>query len=970
MRPMGIPKKLERFARLLILGNLAILAVLTLTVVMALQASRQTYVQRAQETAENLAYTLSLGISAEIRQIDNALLSTSEQLSMMEDTGKVAPDVMLSVAARHRDRVPQVDAVRVADLGGLVRTEDPAVNNSIADRDYFQQALKTPGQLVVSEPVKGRITQKWGVVLARARMATNGQLRGVIYANLSSNHLVDRFDDFSLGSQGAIALRSDSNQLIARYSAMDRGSSIGLGTSNISEDFKKALAANPNKGFFITRTVLDGVERASAYQRVPGFPMVVTVGLGTADFYAPWSGQAQQMIFLGGVLALMVVSASLMFYRRQAIQLHAQEEIASLASERGAMLQSGLVGMSKLKDRIVLWNNQAVTAIYGYGPTELVGHNSRVLYPDDATYMHVGKAYSQLDVGGQYRTQVQMVRKDGKIIWVDLSGSSLGNGESLWMMVDITAVKESEYRHRAIVEEQSELVSLARQDGTLLYVNPAYARHFRTEPSTFVGKNLFDFVEPADRAAVRAQVDAVFESGQMAESENRMVEPDGSEVWIAWSNSIQIGADGERLLHSVGRDVTRRTLAEKALNASQDFLVRTGHLAGVGGWEVDLVAGVIQWSDEVCHIHDMPPGHVPSMEEAVGYYLPEDHAPLQEAMRLAMEERKPFDMELTMITATGRRIAVRTVGECEFDEQGKPVRMAGALQDITARKALEATLRAVVETIPAMVAVLDRDLRFLMVNRAFERWREKDRGSINGKTMLEVLGQAEFERSLPWAQRALAGETVSYEKDYPGATHNRHVSLSYVPLRLDDGSINGMISVAQDITLHRSEQARLLDLSERDTLTGLLNRAGFTRFLTSECETGGANNLALLYIDLDRFKPVNDSYGHAVGDEVLQQFAHRLLKLVRPTDAVARLGGDEFSIVLTNVRQHSNADAVADKVVEAAQAPFAVGELAILIGASVGVAFGADGPHGWKGLVERADAKVYAAKAAGRGRRA
>lgn len=193
---------------------------------------------------------------------------------------------------------------------------------------------------------------------------------------------------------------------------------------------------------------------------------------------------------------------------------------------------------------------------------------------------------------------------------------------------------------------------------------------------------------------------------------------------------------------------------------------------------------------------------------------------------------------------------------------------------------------------------------YRFANRACEQWCGRPRGMVVGRSLPEVLGEDDYQRSLAWVQRALAGETVSFEKD-----------------------------------------------------TGVLKRAGFERYLQHKVQEGDATGLALLYIDLDRFKPINDTHDHPVGDEVLRRFA-------------ARLGGDEFAIVLSGVREKANADTVANKVVEAAHAPFYTGALKLEIGASVGVAQGAGDGEGWQGLVARADAMVYRAKAEGRGRRA
>ena len=154
---------------------------------------------------------------------------------------------------------------------------------------------------------------------------------------------------------------------------------------------------------------------------------------------------------------------------------------------------------------------------------------------------------------------------------------------------------------------------------------------------------------------------------------------------------------------------------------------------------------------------------------------------------------------------------------------------------------------------------------------------------------------------------------------------------------------------------------------EKDT--GVLNRAGFERYLQHKVQEGDATGLALLYIDLGRFAHQRHPWPPG-RREVLRQFAARQQAAVRPTDAVARLAGDEFAIVLSGVREKANADTMANKVVEAVHAPFYTGALKLEIGASVGVAQGARDGEGWQGLVARADAMVYRAKAEGRGRRA
>ncbi|WP_179106975.1 diguanylate cyclase domain-containing protein [Variovorax sp. KK3] len=334
--------------------------------------------------------------------------------------------------------------------------------------------------------------------------------------------------------------------------------------------------------------------------------------------------------------------------------------------------------------------------------------------------------------------------------------------------------------------------------------------------------------------------------------------------------------------------------------------------------------------------------------------------------------------ETTVYVANQRIVNVDQMVIAHRGADGRVNLYSSIMRDITDELAVEreqqrqaATLRSVAEAIPAIVAVVGRDGRYRFVNSAFERWSGMARAAIVGHTMQEVIGPDEHARSQAWIDRALAGETVSFEKDYPDRTDVRHLAFNFIPLWLDGGEgrgeVDGFVAVGMDVTSHKQENVRLLQLSQRDPLTGLLNRSGFEAWLNQH---GSTHALAILYIDLDRFKQVNDTHGHAVGDQLLQQVAQRFHALVRPTDAVARLGGDEFAIALAGIRDGTHADAIAEKVVASAEPPFEVGGLQLEIGASVGVALGSDSDGGWRALVARADALLYKAKAAGRGRHA
>ncbi|WP_457442447.1 diguanylate cyclase domain-containing protein [Roseateles sp. P5_E4] len=445
--PWRISASLLRFKRYLILGNLIILAMVVLVALRVAYASQQTHEAQARQTAANLAHTLGQNVSAGFRLVDNSLQSLLKRLDELPAKGADLREIA-RIAEEQRALVPTIDALRVTDANGLVLNpgDRPAV--SMADRDYFREAQADPTRTAISEPQRGRIIGGWGLVLARARTAADGRFLGVVYASIKTERFRDDFKRANVGAQGAVTLRSSSLQLIARYSPLDANPEAGTGTTRVSEQLRAALAANPRQGSFVTRTALDGVERATAYETVPDYPMLMLAGLATEDFYAGWRREVGVLAALLLLLEALLVAFSVFIYRAQARQVQERSRVELLAAERGALLDNELVAMVRLRGRSEVWHNAALDRLFGYEPGELSGQPSRLLYLDDESYAQIGRASQRLEAPHRYRTQLRMRRKDGSPVWIDLSGTALPDGESLWLMLDITAIKHSEEQAR------------------------------------------------------------------------------------------------------------------------------------------------------------------------------------------------------------------------------------------------------------------------------------------------------------------------------------------------------------------------------------------------------------------------------------------------------------------------------------------------------------------------------------------
>lgn len=280
----------------------------------------------------------------------------------------------------------------------------------------------------------------------------------------------------------------------------------------------------------------------------------------------------------------------------------------------------------------------------------------------------------------------------------------------------------------------------------------------------------------------------------------------------------------------------------------------------------------------------------------------------------------------------------------------------------------ERRLKLLTDHVPVVIVYIDREHRYQFINATFERWFGVSARESLMHSMREVLGEEAYQLREQHLLRAFAGEEVDYEFTVDNEAGERTFHTSYVPDVGESGAVEGVYGLIHEITKTKAMHTALQFAAATDTLTGIANRRRFDEQLAQSMQRTRAARapMALAYLDIDRFKAINDSLGHKAGDEVLKEFASRLVRSVRASDLVARLAGDEFVIILQGVNGAAEVRQVGAKIIDAIRQPFELASGPLPVTTSIGIAIFREGTLTPAQLLDLADQALYAAKGQGR----
>ena len=390
------------------------------------------------------------------------------------------------------------------------------------------------------------------------------------------------------------------------------------------------------------------------------------------------------------------------------------------------------------------------------------------------------------------------------------------------------------------------------------------------------------------------------------------------------------------MLLAIGRHLGERIERERAYEhgqASEQLLAEAERAAGAGSFEADLRTGVAECSAGLMRMMMAPNDSSVTLEAMLARVHPDDRELVTRSVMRRPGTEEPLSVEVRALRFDGVTRIVRARGIATFDDQGTAIRLVGTVQDVTDEAMARAgrdLLSYVVDSSDDAILTNDDGGTITSWNRGAERLYGYSVDEAIGESVALIEPPNREGQQLEIIHRAFGGESI----DRVETTHIRKdgtpvtVSMTVSPVREASSRIVSAAIIARDITELKRDQERLRHLSDRDQLTGLYNRRRFDQELKRELARAGRSQSrsALLSVDIDNFKAINDSAGHAAGDAVLSELAGIVTSRFGSGDVVARLGGDEFGILMSAVEPGEARAAANDLLSAIRSSPVMYGE--------------------------------------------
>jgi diguanylate cyclase (GGDEF)-like protein/PAS domain S-box-containing protein len=634
----------------------------------------------------------------------------------------------------------------------------------------------------------------------------------------------------------------------------------------------------------------------------------------------------------------------------------ARDELARALLDQKAILDNASVGIVFTRDQFVERVNPKACEVFGYAPRDMIGQPGRIFYPDDESYAAMGRAAGPVLARGElFQTELEMRRRTGALFWCRIAAKAIdpeatGRG-TIWIAEDVSEQRRATEALQRTLKELEAIFDNATvgvahtREGIVQRCNWKLEEVFGYAPGELaLGSIAALYRTPEDYLAFTSVAMPRLAQGEQWEEERQFRRKDGTDVWCRVSGRAINAHDlGEGCIWIV-QDISAQRAAQEMLLAARDELERR-----VAERTRDLRRKNAELEAEVTE-RKLAEAALRERSERLLYHrnrLMElaqlDKADMRSAFsriaQVAAATLKVGRASLWLMLPEGTGICCELVHWARPRKEGVP-KSADVLtaEDhpayFAAIQAKEIIVAADAVSHPATRSLAESYLQPLGIASTLDVpvWLD---GHVVGMLCLEKIGARRFWRP----------EDVDFAQ-----------------------GVATMIALSIEASQRKQAEEKLTHLAHYDGLTGLPNRNLLQDRLRQSFALASRNRskVALMFLDLDRFKTINDSLGHLIGDRLLQEVAGRLSTAVRAGDTVARLGGDEFVLVLQGVRSAADASIVAQNLLDSVAPPYTIDGAELHLSASIGIGLYPDDGTDVESLMRAADVAMYHVKDSGR----
>ncbi len=637
--------------------------------------------------------------------------------------------------------------------------------------------------------------------------------------------------------------------------------------------------------------------------------------------------------------------------------------------------------------------------VYGFEPDGALTNSSVVwamIHPDDVALLQQTIEVSRCTLS-TWQVEYRVITPAGQTKWLQgiARPTAQPNGDVIWdgLIVDIgerkqaeEALAASEQRLRAIIEAEPECVKVLALDGTVLEMNPAGLALIDADaPDQVIGLPATTFIQPECRQSFEAMGQRVSQ-GTAARLEFGVQGLKGTHRWVD-SHAVPLRNEHNQIaaILAITRDISDRKQAEEALAASEQKLSTL--ISNLPGYVYRVKNDPHYTPDFISQGVEAITGHHPdeylvTRTISCGQEIhPDDAQIVWDRVQQAVGDRSPYECEYRLITKTGQEKWVWERGQGIYDEGGTLLYLEGFVTDISSQKQAEADLRdsearyrLLAENTYDLVCLHDPVGSCLYISPSCTPllgYRYDEMRGLSLSQFVHPDDRDRFQAEIEAASTGAKSSPITYRLRHRRGHYLWFETLTRSILSEDaNPRVVQLQTTSRDVTERVLAQHQLQHDALHDALTGLPNRHQLMHRLALALSHARADDqfkFGVLFLDLDRFKVINDSLGHLAGDQMLIEIAAKIQNTLGASDLAARLGGDEF-VVLLNRAGRDQVVAAAERIFAALANPFTVAGREVHTTVSIGIVLGHQGYHQPEHLLRNADIAMYQAKAKGKAR--